>query len=185
VVSGSNMAGKTTFLRAAGLSALLAQAGGPVPAQELSIRRCRVRTSVRIEDDPAHGVSLFLAEAQRLQAIVRQAEDPSRPPVFFLLDEILHGTNAEDRREAIRLVLRRLAATPAFGLVTTHDPEIARGVRSGADGGAGDSDARQLHFRETVTAEGGSVRMHFDYLARLGPATSRNALTILRTLGLS
>ena len=183
VVSGSNMAGKTTLLRAAGLNALLALAGGPACAKELSIRRCRVRTSVRVEDDPSHGVSLFLAEVTRLQSIVREAEDRLQPPVFFLLDEILHGTNADDRREAIRLILRRLGSAPAFGLVTTHDPGIARGVR--ARDGAGGVDARQLHFRETVSGDDGSVRMTFDYLARPGPATTRNAMAILRMLGLS
>lgn len=175
VVSGSNMAGKTTYLRAAGLDTLLAQAGGPVCATSLYLRRCRVRTSVRIEDDLGSGVSLFMAEAMRLRTIVGEAEaarGEGAPPVLFLLDEILHGTNARDRREATRLVLRRLAAAGASGVVTTHDPSIAR---------EGD---RQLHFRETIAPDDAGFRMDFDYTAREGPATSANALAVLRMLGL-
>ncbi|MBA3890566.1 MAG: hypothetical protein H0X64_08540 [Gemmatimonadaceae bacterium] len=174
VVSGSNMAGKTTYLRAAGLNTLLAQAGGPACAGSTQVRRCRVRTSVRIEDDLGGGVSLFMAEAMRLRAIVAEAEESgaNQAPVLFLLDEILHGTNAHDRREATRLVLRRLTAAGASGLVTTHDPAIAA---------AGD---RELHFRETISAGGGEFRMDFDYTARDGPATTANALAVLRMLGL-
>lgn len=175
VVSGSNMAGKTTYLRAAGLNTLLAQAGAPVCATTFRVRRCRVRTSVQIEDDLGSGISLFMAEAMRLRAIVGDAEAArggAEPPVLFLLDEILHGTNAHDRREATRLVLRRLVAAGASGLVTTHDPSIA-----------GPSD-RQLHFRETLVPDGAGIRMEFDYIAREGPATTANALEVLRMLGL-
>lgn len=171
VVSGSNMAGKTTYLRAAGLNTLLAQAGGPVCAERMLVRRCRVRTSVRIEDDLAGGVSLFMAEAMRLRAIVGESE--AGGPVLFLLDEILHGTNAHDRREATRLVLRRLSAAGASGLVTTHDPTIA-----GAE-------SRQLHFREHIFPEGEAFRMEFDYTVREGPATTANALAVMKMLGLA
>jgi DNA mismatch repair ATPase MutS len=83
VVSGSNMSGKTTHLRALGLNALLAYAGGPACARRLLVRRARVRTSVRVDDDLATGMSLFYAEVARLRDVVRAAEEPSAPPVLY------------------------------------------------------------------------------------------------------
>ena len=174
IVSGSNMSGKTTYLRAAGLNALLAQAGGPVCAASLELQRCRVRTSVRVEDDLASGVSLFYAEARRLRDIVAAARDNGRPPVLFLLDEILHGTNAADRRRATQVVLSHLVRAGAFGMVTTHDPLIAPEA---------EANARQVHFSEALSS-GGDAGLVFDYRVREGPATTANALAILRALGL-
>jgi len=178
VLSGANMAGKTTFLRAVGLNALLAQAGGPACAEALALRRCRVRSSVRVEDDLSRGASLFLAEATRLRDVIVDADDAARPPVLFLFDEILHGTNAADRRAATRTVLRRLARAGAAGLVTTHDPEV------GAFGdGAG---ARQLHFAGRVARDAsGRPALAFDYRVRPGPAREANAGAVLEMLGIS
>ena len=137
------------------------------------MRRCRVRTSVRIQDDLAAGVSLFLAEATRLRDIVGHARE-GQPPVLFLLDEILHGTNAADRRTATQLVLGHLSHAGAFGLVTTHDPSIA------PEGGA----ARQVHFGEGLAGDRERLGLTFDYRVREGPATAANAMAILRSLGL-
>jgi DNA mismatch repair ATPase MutS len=180
VISGSNMSGKTTYLRAVGLNALLAQAGGPGCAAELTIRRCRVRTTVRVEDDLSAGVSLFFAEVSRIRDIVTDAAKGSDgdPPVLFLLDEILHGTNAADRRQASQLVLRRLIATGSSGLITTHDPGIAE---LGSHGGR----VVHAHFTDAVGSEQGEVTMTFDYVMKPGPATTTNALRILEALGLS
>jgi hypothetical protein len=178
VVSGPNMAGKTTYLRAVGLAALLAQAGGAVPAASLRLRRCRVRTSVRVEDDLARGVSLFLAEVTRLRDVVRDAEAPGGPPVLYLFDEVLHGTNAADRRVATRTVLAALRRAGASGVVTTHDPTIA------APDGVGPA-PQEAHFDGRVTrGADGAVTLGFDYVARPGPATHANALALLEMLGL-
>jgi len=175
VVSGPNMAGKTTFLRAIGLDILLAQAGGLVRSEGMRLRRARLRTSVRVEDDLSRGVSLFMAELERLGSIVRDAAREDAPPVFFLLDEVLHGTNAPDRRAATRAILAALHRAGAAGLVTTHDPEIA-------PHGAG---ARQLHFDgEVVRDEGAPPTLRFDYVARPGPAEHTNALALLEMLGI-
>jgi hypothetical protein len=180
VLSGSNMAGKTTFLRAVGLNVLLAQAGGAVCADALSVRRARVRSSVRVEDDLDSGTSLFLAEATRLRDVIRDAEAEG-PPVLFLFDEILHGTNAPDRREATRVVLRRLARAGAFGLVTTHDPEV--GVF--ADG-AGVRAPQQAHFAGRVEHDAaGRIVLGFDYRMRPGPAREANARAVLERLGIT
>lgn len=179
VISGSNMSGKTTYLRAVGLNTLLALAGGPVCATRLTMRRCRVRTTVRVEDDLAAGVSLFLAEVSRIRDIVADAADDRKAPVLFLLDEILHGTNAPDRRQASQLVLKRLLATGSSGIITTHDAGIAD--FSGPTNGS----VKHAHFTDALASEQGEVTMTFDYVIRPGPATTTNALRILEALGLS
>ena len=176
VVSGPNMAGKTTYLRAIGLDVLLAHAGGVVTASSMRLRRCRLRTSVRIEDDLGRGVSLFMAELRRLSEVIADARREGEP-VLFLFDEILHGTNARDRRVATRAVLAALGGAGAAGLVTTHDPDIAP-LAEGAR-------ARHLHFdgRVSRSAEGAPV-LEFDYAALPGPAEHANALALLELLGI-
>ena len=175
IVSGANMAGKSTFLRAVGLNALLAQAGSMVAASSLELRRCRVRTSIHVEDDLGGGMSLFLAEVTRIKQVIDEAQDASRVPVLFLLDEVLHGTNAKDRREASQRVLAQLRTTNAVGVVATHDPLI------------GEANEQHLHFacRVTHAPDTGRIELVFDYRARPGPAVESNALAILDLLGVS
>lgn len=175
VISGANMAGKTTFLRALGLAALLAQAGGVACAGAMRLRRCRVRTSMRVEDDLGRGVSLFLAEVMRLRDVVHDAEVPMAPPVLYLLDEVLHGTNAGDRRQATQTVLRALSDAGAAGAVTTHDTGIG-------DVQLGRGRVAHVHFDGTVVAADGEVSLRFDYRAQPGPAGKANALQILETV---
>jgi DNA mismatch repair ATPase MutS len=180
VISGANMAGKTTYLRAIGVNALLALAGAPVCARAMRVRRVRVATSIGIRDALGEGVSLFLAELRRLQAIVAAAAEPEAPPVLYLLDEVLHGTNSRDRRTATRAVLAHLRRHGAVGVVTTHDLELA-------DDPALAAGAAHLHFQEgwaPAGADGGAPRMTFDYVARAGRATGSNALALLAALGL-
>lgn len=182
-LSGSNMAGKTTYLRAIGLNAALAFAGGPVSASGLTIRRARIRTSVRIEDDLGAGVSLFLAEISRLRDVVRDSEEHGAPPVLFLFDEILHGTNAADRRHASQVILRRLLTGGSWGVLTTHDADLMSDLFNTSDS-AHTALVTQGHFRETVQRDEHAVRMSFDYLLRPGPTTSANARVILEMMGL-
>lgn len=168
IVSGPNMAGKTTYLRAIGVNMLLAQAGGAVRARRMQLSRCRVRSSIRVEDDLGHGISLFLAEILRARDIVRDAENRNESRVVFLFDEILHGTNAEDRRLATRSVLERLMRAGAVGIVTTHDPGIAAG------------DARHVHFDAEIGRDvDGRPTLGFDYRATPGPAVRTNALALM------
>jgi len=131
-----------------------------------------------VEDDLAAGVSLFFAEVSRIRDIVADAATGGETPVLFLLDEILHGTNAHDRRQATQLVLQRLLASGSSGLITTHDSGIAD-FRSTAAGGVA-----HAHFTDAVGSEQGEVTMTFDYVMRPGPATTTNALRILEALGL-
>ena len=180
LVTGSNMSGKSTLLRAIGLNAVLAQAGAPVCAERLAMPLVEIRTSIRLADSLERGVSLFMAELERLKDIVDAARIPGREHLLlYLLDEILHGTNTAERLIAARAVLSHLVQAGAIGAVTTHDLTLA------ADGALA-SASRPVHFTEHVTSgEGnGASTMTFDYLLRPGLATSTNALKLLALVGL-
>ncbi len=185
LVTGSNMSGKSTFLRSIGVNTVLAFAGGPVCARELSLPFCHLGTSIRIADSLASGVSHFYAEVQRLAAIVRAAKqqnERSGMPVLFLLDEILHGTNSRERQIGARWVLAELLEQQALGVVTTHDMELCRLPDHLMDR------VRQHHFRESVSetarAHGLAGSMTFDYTLHDGPVRSGNALRLMRRVGL-
>ncbi len=174
LVTGSNMSGKSTLLRATGLNAVLAQAGGPVCAEELRMPPLRVMTSIHIEDSLADGVSYFLAGLQRLKRVVDAAAGP-RPRTLYLLDEILQGTNSAERRIAARTVLRKLLATGAIGAVTTHDLTLA-------DAEDLATRATAVHFTESFGVT--DKELTFDYRLRDGITTSTNALRLLALAGL-
>jgi hypothetical protein len=182
LVTGSNMSGKSTLLRALGSNVVLALAGGPVCAAELSLPAVRVHTSMRIDDSLSEGISLFMAELLRIREIVQAAsneEHGDAPRVLFLLDEILHGTNTAERRVAARGVVRHLLGSGAIGAVSTHDltladaPDLKRA-------------AVAVNFREQVqpAQRGEGTRLTFDYRLREGIATTRNALKLLEAVGL-
>jgi hypothetical protein len=179
LVTGSNMSGKSTLLRAIGINAVLAQAGGPACAASLRLPPVRLATSILVEDSLAGGVSFFLAELLRIKGVVAAAaEAEARGAVLlYLLDEVLRGTNSAERQVAVRRVLRHLLARGALGAVSTHDLELATGA------GIADA-ARPVHFRETLTPGPDGPRMTFDYRLRPGPATTTNALELLRQVGL-
>lgn len=173
LVTGSNMSGKSTLLRSMGLAAVMAFAGGPVCARTLRIGALRVYTSMRIHDSLSQGVSHFYAELQKLRKAVEAAD--SKPPVLFLLDEILHGTNSEERQIGARWVLARLLELGALGAVSTHDlglcelsSDMMRFVQT-------------VHLKETVVGGG----LHFDYRLRPGVVQGGNALQLMRSLGLA
>ncbi|HEY6562124.1 MAG TPA: DNA mismatch repair protein MutS [Polyangiaceae bacterium] len=172
LVTGSNMSGKSTLLRAMGLSAVMAMAGSPVSAKQLRLARCAVRTSIRVSDSLESGVSHFYAEISKLKAVVDATAE--QQPVLFLLDEILHGTNSRERQIGARWVMSELLKRGAIGAVSTHDMELCR------------LDAELMtrvtlvHFRENV--ENG--RMTFDYKVRPGAVTAGNALRLMQLIGL-
>jgi hypothetical protein len=174
LVTGSNMSGKSTLLRALGTNQILAMAGAPVAAESFETHPALPWTAMRIRDSLSQGVSFFLAELHRLHQVVEAAR---RSPVLVLLDEILQGTNTAERRIAARTILRHLLRTEAMGAVSTHDLTLAR---------AQDLERRlvEIHLREEVREEGGHRTLHFDHRIRSGPATSRNALILLEMVGL-
>jgi hypothetical protein len=178
LVTGSNMSGKSTLLRAIGTNVVLAQAGGPVCAASMRLTPVDIWTSIRIDDSLEAGVSLFMAELRRLKRIVDAARDPERPrPLLYLLDEMLHGTNTAERRIAARRVLNYLLAAKAIGAVTTHDLTLA-------EDSSLDDAAHRVHFTEHFEQRDGAMTMTFDYHLRPGLATSANALKLLAMIGL-
>ena len=172
IVSGSNMSGKSTLLRAVGCNVVLALAGGPVCARSMEVSPLAIGATLRVEDSLQAGVSRFYAEILRIRAVVEAAR--GEPPLLFLLDEILHGTNSHDRRIGASAVIRALADLGAIGLVTTHDLALtdladAMGAR-----------AVNVHFEDRI--EHG--KMVFDYRMRPGVVQHSNALALMRAVGL-
>jgi hypothetical protein len=171
IVSGSNMAGKSTLLRSIGLNAVLAKAGAPVSAASLRLSGLDVFASLSIVDSILEGKSKFLAEVERVKQMLESAR---QTPVLFLIDEILSGTNSRDRRVASEAIVRTLAASGAIGALSTHDlalTEIAE-----LEGLAGSN----VHMG--VKAGGGP--MDFDYLLKPGVTTETNALAIVAMMGI-
>ena len=172
IVSGSNMSGKSTLLRAVGVNAVLALAGAPVRASRLRLSRLAVGATLRIRDSLQEGTSRFYAELVRLRDLVRIADGPV--PLLFLLDEILHGTNSHDRRLGAAAVVSGLVQRGAIGLVTTHDLALSAVATEPDVRGA------NVHFEDRL--EDG--QMVFDYRVRPGVVQTSNALALMRTLGL-
>ena len=176
LVTGSNMSGKSTLLRAIGLNIVLAQAGSCVCAARLRLSSCDLQTSIRVQDSLELGLSYFMAALARLKGVVDAAEHERRNRVLlYLLDEILQGTNSAERSMAVRAVTRHLLDAGAIGVMTTHDLNIASEEPL-------KSAAVLVHFTETVDDRG---NMAFDYRLREGLATSRNALRLMQMIGIS
>ncbi|MCA1560974.1 MAG: DNA mismatch repair protein [Acidobacteria bacterium] len=175
LITGSNMSGKSTLLRAIGLNAVMTQAGGVACAESLRMPVVNLQTSIRVQDSLELGVSYFMAALARLKGVVDAAEASAGGPVLlYLLDEILQGTNSAERDIAVRAVARHLLDAGAIGAMTTHDLNLAgeEPIRSAA---------RLVHFTETIDQHGG---MTFDYRLRPGLATSRNALRLMQMIGI-
>ncbi len=179
MVTGSNMSGKSTLLRAIGVNVVLAQAGAPVCAQRLRMPPIGLCTSMRVQDSLEAGVSYFMAALQRLKLVVVTARSvrPGEPRLLYLLDEVLQGTNTAERQVAVRRVLRHLLDLPTIGVLTTHDLELAACDELAAA-------CQAVHFSEGVQQDDEGVRLVFDYHLRPGVATSRNALKLLQSVGL-
>ncbi len=174
VITGSNMSGKSTLLRALGANTVLAAAGAPACVSALRLGPLRVATSMRISDSLEQGVSHFYAELQRLKTVIDRAHEPGRPPVLFLLDEILHGTNSRERIIGACAVVRELLSRGALGAVSTHDLGIT--VLEKELSGR----VENAHFEEQVDGDA----MTFDYVLRPGIVQSSNALRLMRAVGI-
>ena len=172
VVTGSNMSGKSTLLRTVGVNVVLAMAGAPVCAATMILTPLQIGASLRAQDSLEAGVSRFFAEIKRLHLILSMATQ--KPTVLFLLDEILNGTNSQDRREGAEAILRQLLERGAVGLVTTHDLALsALADRKGSPGA-------NVHFQDTLEGD----RLLFDYRLQPGVVTRRNALDLMRLVGI-
>lgn len=172
IISGPNMAGKSTLVRAVGVNAVLAQCGAPVRARRLRLSPLAVGASICVLDSLQGGISRFYAEIRRLKQIIDMTHDPR--PVLFLLDEFLQGTNSHDRRLGAEAMVRSLVERGAIGLVTTHDlalAEIAQGLGPRA---------ANAHFEDRL--EDG--KLVFDYRLQSGVVKTSNALNLMRSIGL-
>lgn len=171
LVSGSNMSGKSTMLRAVGLNTVLAMCGTRVRATRMEVAPVALGCTMRVEDSLQAGRSRFMAELLRLKQVAELAQ---RGPLLFLLDEILHGTNSHDRLAGGEAYLRSLLGFGAAGMCTTHDLALARATQSMGDA------AVNVHFRDGVK----NGAMSFDHLMRPGVVDRSNALELMRMLGL-
>lgn len=176
-ITGSNMAGKSTLLRAIGLNVVLAQAGAPVCATGMRLTRVRLRTSIEATDALERGLSLFMAELVRVKGIVDAARAPSDCRLLYIADEMLRGTNARDRHAAVAMILRHLVHAGAVGVVATHDPDLAADPQLAPH-------LELHHLVEQFRIEGDASTMWFDYRLRPGLATTANAMALLETVGL-
>jgi hypothetical protein len=172
VVSGPNMAGKSTFLRGVGLNAVLTQCGAPVRARRLRMSPLTVGASICVLDSLQGGISRFYAEIQRLKVLTDLAGGPR--PLLFLLDELLSGTNSHDRFEGTRFIVEELVRRAAIGLITTHDLALTA-IPDSMNGAA-----TNCHFEDTI--EDG--RLRFDYRLRPGIVQTSNALKLMEAVGL-
>jgi Flp pilus assembly protein TadB len=171
LVSGSNMSGKSTYLRVVGINAVLAMMGAPVRAVRLRLSHLAIGASMRVLDSLQQGISHFYAEIKR----VRQVIDLSASqPSLFLLDEILQGTNSHDRRVGTEGILRTLIRNGAIGLVTTHDLALTSLEEIFPDR------VRNVHFQEKFEDD----RLSFDYRLRPGVVTTSNGIELMRSIGL-
>lgn len=169
VISGSNMAGKSTLLRVVGVNALLAQIGTVATAGEMVLRPVRLITDLQARDSLPDQESYFLAEVRHVRRMVLPPEDAE--PVLGLIDEPFRGTNSDERVAASLAVVQHLLNSRDFFLVATHEPRLTELV-NGTTG-------RNYHFRENLSEEG----LVFDYRLRPGPARTRNALRVLEREG--
>jgi len=173
LVTGSNMSGKSTFLRTVGINLCLAQAGGPVCATSFSWSWLRLYCCIRVIDALDEGLSYFYAEVKRLKLILDAVHAITSQPVLFLIDEIYRGTNNRERLAGSEAFVQVLQHSRGLGMISTHDLELTRL----ADG---NGHIRNAHFQESV--EDGTL--HFDYQLRPGPCPTTNALRIMAQEGL-
>ncbi len=171
IVSGSNMSGKSTLLRAIGQNAVLAFAGAPVRAKELRLSALRMCASINVADSLLNGKSKFLAEVDRLKLAIEMAEGGI--PLLFLVDEMFSGTNSVDRRLAAEAVIRTLVGRGAIGALSTHDLALTEIAEDPALHGA------NVH----MGSRGNGDPMEFDYRLKPGVTREANALAIARMAG--
>jgi ABC-type multidrug transport system fused ATPase/permease subunit len=172
VITGSNMSGKSTFLRTVGINTVLALAGAPVRGASLRLSLLTVGASIRIQDSLQDGESRFYAEVKRVRQVLDLAR--GQMSLLFLLDEMFDGTNSAERRVGAEAVVRSLLERGALGLVTSHDLALADIAVSLSPR------ARNVHFEDHLEAD----RMAFDYKIKAGPVEKGNALRLMRAVGL-
>lgn len=171
VISGSNMAGKSTLLRAIGLNAVLAYAGAPVVAKEMTLSRFAICASLTHQDSLLSGKSKFLVEMERVKLALTVAKDQG--PVLFLFDEILAGTNSIDRRSVAEAIIRALVERGALGALSTHDLALTE------LGSSVELSGTNMHMASNNDWD----PLNFNYVLKPGPTTQSSALAIAKLAG--
>lgn len=171
LITGSNMSGKSTLLRTAGINLVLAYAGAPVCARSFNCSVMTIYTCMRVSDNLEKSISSFYAELLRIKKIVEASE---KTQLFFLMDEIFKGTNSQDRNTGAKVLIKQLLKAGAVGLVSTHDLELSELEKETC------GKIKNYHFREYYQ-EG---KIHFDYMLRSGISTTRNALYLIKMAGI-
>lgn len=171
IISGSNMSGKTTFLRTAGINLVLARAGSAVCAKDMTCPVMSPYTSMRIADDLNAGISTFYAELERIKNILTASRQDST--TFFLIDEIFRGTNSVDRLQGARTVITKLNEMGAVGMISTHDLELCELEKI-------NSRSRNYNFAEHYR----NGQIYFDYKLRPGKSKTTNAQYLMEMLGI-
>ena len=173
LITGSNMSGKSTFLRTVGANVVLALAGAVVSAERFQCSPVRVFTSMRTQDSLEESTSSFYAELKRLQTLIGLSKQPNTIPVLYFLDEILKGTNSADRHRGAEALIRQLHRTAASGFVSTHDLELGQ-LTDASDF------VRNFHFQSDLH----NGQLVFDYQLRDGICKSFNASQLMRAIGI-
>jgi len=173
LITGSNMSGKSTFLRTVGLSLILSYIGAPVCAKSFKCLILRVYACMRTSDNLGQNVSSFYAELLRVKMVVEAVDRNEK--VFFLLDEIFKGTNSADRHTGAKMLINQLDKKAAWGMVSTHDLELADMEKESQNR------IRNYHFKEYYKED----KIYFDYLLRKGVSDTRNAIFLMKMAGVS
>jgi Mismatch repair ATPase (MutS family) len=171
LITGSNMSGKSTLLRTAGINLVLAYAGAPVCAENLCCSIMNIYTCMRISDNLEENISSFYAELLRIRQLMDATK--RKEPVFFLLDEIFRGTNSKDRHTGATVLIEKLSKEKALGMISTHDLELS-------DIEKRNSKVKNYHFREYYK----NNQINFDYKLRPGVSTTRNAIYLMKIAGI-
>ena len=173
LITGSNMAGKSTFLRTVGINIILAMSGSAVCAKELSLPLLQVYTSMRTQDALHESTSSFYAELKRLKVIIEAVEQENN--IYFLLDEILKGTNSKDRHTGSRALIEQMIKSKGAGIIATHDLELGN-MEANANGAI-------ENLCMEVAVENGKLR--FDYTLEKGVSKSFNATILMKEMGIN
>lgn len=174
IITGSNMSGKSTFLKTLGVNFCLAFCGAPVCAENFSTSIYRIFSCIKISDNLNEGLSYFYSEVRRLKVIYDNIQIYTEPPLFFLIDEIFKGTNNRERLIGSREYIKSLIGKNGCGAISTHDLEL---VNLGKEFDI----IRNMHFKEEIVDN----RMVFDYTLYTGPCPTTNALRIMKLGGLN
>ena len=173
IFTGSNMSGKSTFLRTVGLNILLAYSGAPVDSKSFFVHLIKLFTCINVTDSVVDGISYFYAEVKRLKELLEKLNETNQLPLFFLIDEIFKGTNNVERLKGSQAYVRKLIEENAAGIIATHDLELTKLAQE-------NSKVKNFHFREDIK----DGKMKFNYQLYTGPCPTTNALKIMEMEGL-